>query len=145
MKVNTMIQFEPRNQQAMNLLGRAISLLDGRKKFDEADLKSVLSFIFSNRHKPYINLTGFPGIVEELVLRGILKRHSGLRNFTLSPEFVDEEAHLQTVREDIHFKHPVGNKSKAFFRNAEECISLEWDDVASIGYGEAHLLKLVDK
>jgi hypothetical protein len=145
MKEQTMIKFEPRNQQAIDLLSRTISLLDGRKKIDEADLKSVLSFIFISRHKPYINLTGFSGIVGELVDKGILKRHSGLRNFTLSQEFVDIESQWQTVKEDNLLRHALMTKSKTFYRNLDESSQLEWDEVATVGFAEAAFVEIIDK
>jgi hypothetical protein len=135
-------KLEPRNNEATRLVEKAISRLDGRLKFDEGELKLALSLLLGSRHKAKINLAGFPKIADALVDAGVIKRHSGRRDFTLNPEFQKYEAHFQTIASDAKSKFPIVTKCGTHFRNCEEASSLDWEDVARIGNQQACFLTL---
>jgi hypothetical protein len=100
-----MIQFTPHNEPARQKVKDITSRLDGRRNFNQDDVGLVVSYAYAHCHKPYFTVIGYPTIADELVDKGIFRRHSGKRNYTLAPELLDSECQWGTVKTDDSLKH----------------------------------------
>jgi len=86
------IKFAPLNDAARNLVASIRDKMDGRKKFDDAEVEEVISYAFAHAHKEYFDIVGHAQIVDELIYQGIFKRNSGKRNLNLNTGLADPEA-----------------------------------------------------
>jgi hypothetical protein len=139
-----MIQFTPHNEPARQKVKDITSRLDGRRNFNQDDVGLVVSYAYAHCHKPYFTVIGYPTIADELVDKGIFRRHSGKRNYTLAPELLDSECQWGTVKTDDSLKHHLLTKSQTYFTNRQDCLELSFDEVKLINFMPAQLIQSVD-
>lgn len=139
-----MIKLEPRNIDAVNLLAQAKAKVDGRLSLDSEELDEVLSYAFAHQHRESVNLVGSPKVTDALLSACIIQRHSGKRNFTVHKDYVSPNAKFQTKTVEALFKFPLISKSGSYYTNSEDCLSLDWQEVAKINNRDAYLFTIIN-
>lgn len=137
-----MITYKPNNSEAHSLLDRAIKTIDKRLSLDADEVRDVVATLLANSHKT-VHLPAHKKVTDAL-LGEVIGRDSGRCSFFVKPAYFDPEAEWATKDEDQNFPFPPRTRGNAWVKTSEAAKTLQWEEVASIGFAQAYFIAPVD-
>lgn len=137
-----MITYQPNNNDAQNLLNRALATVDGRLAISEDELRHVAATLLAQSHKT-IHLPAHKKATDAL-LGEVIGRDSGRARFFVKPAYRDPEAQWRTKDEEETFRFHPRTKGNAWVRTSEAAKTLLWEEISGIGFSPAYYIAPVD-